>query len=259
MEEVEGIILVLSCEKHKNTRLLEFGPKKDNYNGWKVVKVIGNYLLDQNYEVKNNILYVKCEDTYAHLLKKLALSIKYVNELFSIKQGILRCGDDLIFNEDNLEKFVTSSIKYDFYGKSNNAKNYYSSLNFDSLKKTKYDPFMYNYYRTHPDELTDKNNGMNFTLDEFNKYLVRPDLWGPHGVVYYISNYACNIIVDTMEKIGYNIFHFDEFSQSYPYVIEDIGVTYIMYYNLIPFVDGQHFFGNSTNKHAIALHTNKYK
>ena len=258
MEEVEGIILVLSCEKHKLTRLREFGPKQNNYNGWKVIKVIGNYLLDSTYDIQDDILYVKCEDTYAHLLKKLALSIKYLYNTFSIKQGVLRCGDDLIFNEDNLVKFVNST-KYDFYGKSACGKNYDSSLNFNLLKKTLYDPFMMNYYINHQDELVDKNNGMNFTIEEFNKYLVRPNIWGPQGVVYYISSRACNIIMDTMEKINYNIFHFDEFSQNYPYVIEDVGVTYIMYYNLIPFVDGQHFCGNSDNQDLIAIHTNKYK
>ena len=52
-------------------------------------------------------MYIKCEDSYLHLLKKFALAIKAVKCLFNIKEGILRCGDDLIFNEDNLSLFTT--------------------------------------------------------------------------------------------------------------------------------------------------------
>jgi hypothetical protein len=255
MEEVEGIILILSCEKHRKTRLLEFGPKKNYYNGWKVIKVIGNYFLDKDYDIKDNFLYIKCEDTYLHLLKKLALSIKYLNNIFSIKQGILRCGDDLIFNEDVLQQFLSTENKFDFYGKAYCDKHYISS-NIDLLKTTRVDPFMLSYYATHQNELTDQNNGMNLTLEELKKYSVRPDVWGPSGIIYYISNRSCNIIVDTMEKINYNIFHLDEFTNSYPYIIEDCGVTYIMYYNIISFINNKHFFGN---KKCIVMHTNKYK
>ena len=255
MEEVEGIILILSCQKHMLTRLVEFGPNEKYYDGWKVITVIGNYLLDKEYEIKNDILYIKCEDTYLHLLKKLALSIKYLNMLFSIKQGILRCGDDLIFNETNLKSFLNSK-KYDFYGKSDYGQNY-TSCDLNLLKKNVYDPFMLEYYEGHQNELSDKNNGMGLTLDELKKFLIRPKLWGPHGVIYYISNYSCSNIVFTMEMINYNIFHLDTFSNSYPYIIEDVGITYIMYYNKIPFIDNKYFFGD--NDLAIAKHTNKYK
>jgi hypothetical protein len=101
MEEVEGIILILSCDKHRNTRLKQFGPKQKTYNGWKVITIIGDLFMDKAYEVRDNILCIKCEDSYLHLLKKLALSIKYLNELYIIKQGILRCGDDLILMKKN--------------------------------------------------------------------------------------------------------------------------------------------------------------
>ena len=48
------------------------------------------------------MLYLKCEDSYLHILKKLILSIDVLYQLFDIKQGILRCGDDLFFDENNL-------------------------------------------------------------------------------------------------------------------------------------------------------------
>ena len=42
MEKVKGIILILSCNKHKNTRLKEFGLEKQIYSGYKVITVIGD-------------------------------------------------------------------------------------------------------------------------------------------------------------------------------------------------------------------------
>ena len=59
-----------------------------------------------------------------------------------------------------------------------------------------------------------------------------------------------------MEKIKYNIFHFDNFTKSYPYTIEDTAVTYIMYLNQITFKDSQIFFDTPN---SIVKHTNKYK
>jgi transcription initiation factor TFIIIB Brf1 subunit/transcription initiation factor TFIIB len=62
-----------------------------------------------------------------------------------------------------------------------------------------------------------------------------------------------------------NIFHLDEYSKSYPYLIEDGGATYIMYRNKIPYTDNQNFFIESYNKidenderykNIISIHTN---
>ena len=86
--------------------------------------------------------------------------------------------------------------------------------------------------------------------------MIRPDIWGPAGVIYYLSNKSCEIIINTMENISYDIFYLDEFTNSYPYTIEDVGITYIMYYNKINFIDNQRFFDN---KNSIVTHTNMYK
>lgn len=254
MEEVEGIILILSCEKFKNTRLKQFGPKEQSYNGWKVIKIIGDLFLEKNYEIKDNLMYIKCEDSYIHLLKKLALSIKYLNEIFIIKQGILRCGDDLIFNEKNLINFLDST-KYDFYGQAYCEHNY-TSTDLNLLKNKRYDSFILDYYKNHIEELNDPKHGINLTIDQLNNFMVRPNIWGPVGIIYYLSNKSCNIIVNTMEKINYDIFHLDEFTNSYPYTIEDVGITFIMYYNKIHFINRHVFFDNPS---AIAKHTNAYK
>ena len=111
-KNVDGIILVLSCQKHRDTRLKEFSLSKTSYNNWEVIYVIGDLFLNKNYILDGNILHVRCEDSYLHLLKKLALAMKSIKELFNIKEGILRCGDDLIFNENNLIKFIKSK-KFD--------------------------------------------------------------------------------------------------------------------------------------------------
>ena len=256
MEKVKGIILILSCNKHKNTRLKKLGPKKQIYNGYKVIKVIGDIFLDKDYSIIDNIIYIKCEDSYLHLLKKLALSIKYLNKNFIIEEGILRCCDDLIFDEKILNNFCISK-KYDFYGQSSCGKNYICNNNdINSLKITIYDQFMLKYYNNHRNELNDNKHGINLNINELKKYLIRPKIWGPHGVIYYLSNKSCKIIVDTFEKINYNIFHLDKFTNSYPYIIEDVGVTYIMYYNNINFINSNLFFDNHN---SIVKHTNMNK
>ncbi len=172
--EVEGIILVLSCKKHRYGRLKNINLKSE-YNGWKVIKVIGNLFLEKEYEFIDDILFIRCEDSYLHLLKKLALSLKYIYKHFNIKQGVLRCGDDLIFNEQILLNFLESE-KYDFFGQSPNPalaicdKALLKNLKFN----THYDNFMLNYYLFHRNELVDKEHGINMSIEDLNKYLVDP-------------------------------------------------------------------------------------
>ena len=89
-ENVDGIILVLSCQKHINTRLKQCS-LREVYNNWKIVYVIGDLFLDANYKLGKNFLTIKCEDSYIHLFKKLVLALKYVYEIFEIKEGVLRC------------------------------------------------------------------------------------------------------------------------------------------------------------------------
>ena len=55
MEVVEGIILILSCQKHRYGRLKKLNLKKQ-YCGWKVIKVIGNLFLNKDFELIDDIL-----------------------------------------------------------------------------------------------------------------------------------------------------------------------------------------------------------
>jgi len=149
-KNVDGVILILSCQKYKNTRLKEFSLSKTSYNNWEVIYVIGDLFLKENYILEGNILYLRCEDSYLHLLKKLVLAIKSVKEIFNIKEGILRCGDDLIFNEDNLVKFIKSK-KFDYWGQSCFKKDY-TCVDKNILKKLRDDPFMLFYYNKHKED-----------------------------------------------------------------------------------------------------------
>ena len=254
MKNVDGIILVLSCQKYKNSRLKEFKLTKDSYcnDKWAVIYVVGDLSLEKNYVIEENIMTIKCEDSYIHLLKKLVLATKYCFEEYSIKEGILRCGDDLIIDDNALENFLNGK-KYDFYGQSDfKRNNYYSDKS--QLKKVRNDNFMVKYYHNHPEDFDNPNHNLKGV--SVSKYTLRPHVWGPHGIIYYISKKACKCLIKTMEEINYNIFHFDHFTQSYPYTIEDCAVTYILYKNDFTFTDGQIFFDRPG---SIAKHTNKYR
>lgn len=271
-KEVNGIILILSCQKHKETRLKEINLKNTSYENWEVVYVIGDFFLNANYkydktETTNgkNYLYIRCEDSYLHLLKKLALSIKAVYEIFDIKEGVLRCGDDLFFNEKNLSTFLNSK-KCDYYGQSSVSRNY-KCVDKNELKSTILDYFMARYYKTHPEDFLNPQH--NLKGIKVSSYSIRPYLHGAIGVLFYLSNKACSVLVSHMEKINFNILHHDQFTKSYPYVIEDCGVSFIMYMNDIDFIDTTDFV-YSSNSHeqnitdflksnSIVIHTNRYK
>jgi hypothetical protein len=256
-KNVNGIIMILSCQKHKNTRLKEFSLSKTSYNNWEVIYVIGDLFLKENYVLNGNFLYVRCEDSYLHLLKKLILAMKSVKELFHIKEGILRCGDDLIFNEENLVKF-TNAVKYDYYGQSPIGVGF-KCVNKNILRRLRMDDFMMLYYRDHQEDFKNPQHGLtNMNLQLLSKYTMRPHIYGAAGVIFYLSNKACDIAIRHMEKIKFNILEYDSFTRSYPYTIEDCGISFIMYYNDIEYVNGNFFF-DTNHIDNIAKHTNKYK
>ena len=111
-EKVKGIILVVSCQKYLNNRVKDFKMKQLDYDGWKVVTVIGDVNLEKEYtyihnkELNINLLTIQCEDTYLHLLKKLSLSMKYLLSMYDIQEGILRLGDDIEVFENLMGNFL---------------------------------------------------------------------------------------------------------------------------------------------------------
>ena len=81
----------------------------------RVVYLFGDPNINDNYIFENNTLTIKCEDSYLFLSKKINLGIKYVNEIFNIKEGIIKCDDDLIINEKLIE--FLNEPKEDYIGK----------------------------------------------------------------------------------------------------------------------------------------------
>ena len=113
---------------------------------------------------------------------------------------------------------------------------------------------MVDYYKLNPQDFENPlHNLKDITIE---KYMKRPKLYGAAGIVFYLSNKSCDIIIRHMKNIEFNIFHYDAFTDSYPYTIEDCGVSFIMYMNDINFIHNPNFWDT---KFAICKHTNKYK
>ena len=258
-EEVEGIILIISCQKHKNTRLKEFKLPKEYYNGWKVIYVLGDLTLPSLYQLNKNLLTINCEDSYIHLLKKVVLSFEILQNTFNIKQGILRCGDDLLFNEEKLVEFLNYQEKKDYmgYDAMEILKIIGLNYNFDIDIKPCIDNFMLGYYYQHPEDF--ENPLHNLKGVNIVKYNSRPcNIPYCSGVLFYVSNKACNILVKHMKNINYNVFYEDPETKSYPYSIEDCGVGFIMFKSKIRLTDYP-MYKDNYSQGSIAYHTNKYR
>jgi hypothetical protein len=267
--KVDGIIMVLTCQKYIHTRLVKCRLPKDEYElsggrRWKVIYTLGDLALKDDEDDKaeswtlvGNLLTVKCEDSYIHLLKKCSLAIKALYEIFDISEGILRSGDDLVYNQDALEQFLSMSNKPDYYGQSPAGRSFHSNdINF--LTETVTDPFMYNYYLTHSSDFEDPCHNLKGV--DISKFMKRPRIdVGAAGVLYYLSNVACSIVIFHMEMINYDVFAYDTFSKSYPYTIEDCGMSFIMYLNCVPFVHCSNMYRDSPGSGCIAYHTNMGK
>jgi hypothetical protein len=186
------------------------------------------------------------------------LSIKYLYNIFNISEGILRCGDDLVINEDNLIKFLDKRTKkYDYYGQHPIGKNYICSSNtINDLKKIKQDNFMINYYASHQDDFSNPQHNLKDV--NISLYSIRPNTFGAAGVIYYISKKSCKYLIRHMESINYDILQYDNFTKSYPYIIEDCAVSFIMYLNGIHFINSYLFYDSPLHD-TIAKHTNKHE
>jgi len=259
-EEVEGIILIISCQKHKDTRLKEFKLPKEYYNGWKVIYVLGDLTLQSVYEYNGNILTINCEDSYIHLLKKVILSIEILQNTFNIKQGILRCGDDLLINEDKLLEFLNNSNKQDYIGNAvGDASSFFmgKQYEFNQPIQVCLDYFMLSYYSQHQEDF--ENPLHNLKGVSISHYMARPsNIPYCSGVLFYVSNKACHSLINHMKNINYNVFYQDPETRSYPYSIEDCGVGFIMYKSEIR-LSPYPMYQDNYHPGFIAYHTNKYR
>jgi hypothetical protein len=251
--EIPGAILIYSCHKHKETRLKKFTLKKNEYDGWKVFYIIGNPFLEKEYILENNLITIKCEDSYIHVLKKVIMGCKVILDMFSITHGILRCGDDLIFHEEKLSYFLNNVEKTDYMGRG-------------AFKNTqmvaKYDNFMPQYFITHPEDLSNPLNGITYSMEKLLTMNIIPNCCYTGGVVVYLSLRSCHILIQHMENIQWNVFQTNEFG--YPYIIEDVGVGFILninniYPTIYNLYSNEYIDVFKNDSHSFALHTNMYK
>lgn len=262
-KKVKGIIMILTCQKYKVSRIKRFKLPKDEYEGWKIIYILGNLFLEKDYELENNILKIKTEDSYLHLFKKVVLGEKYLDEIFDIEEGILKVDDDIILNEKNLINFLNSDKK-EFIGKIKSKKDI---INFDKnlLKKNYKNNFMINYYFKKDEEFKNKYNGMQnlnkIKLRKYNIYNYYADKIGTTGGIYYISKKCYKILINFMEKINFDIFYFDNMSKSYPFLIEDGGTSFILLMSNINMYHNGNMYSdiNEENKLSLGYHTNLFK
>jgi hypothetical protein len=254
-QEIPGIILIISCNKHKETRLKEFSLSKKEYNDWKVFTIIGNPELTTSYEIHEpNLITIQCEDSYLHVMKKVVLSMKILMTLYKIQYGILRCGDDLVFNENILDQF-TLSIR------SNNNPHYLGKIanpNCIPNYSKRIDNFMPHYFYTHQEDIENPLNGLqNMTLNSLLQLNEVPNIKYTGGVIFYVSLESCNILIREMESINWDVFHYNV-NYGFTFIIEDIGIGYALYKNNI-FPIHYDLYSDNPSKQVIGYHTNKYK
>lgn len=250
---IPGAILIYSCNKHINTRLKKFTLSKKEYNGWKVFIIIGDPFLNADYKIKDNFITLKCEDSYIHLTKKIILTFKVIFNMYNVTEGVLRCGDDLVFNEKKLEDFTKKTDKKDYMG--------LPVKYMKTITKVK-DNFMPDYFNSHPHDLTNPLNGIPYSLKEMQKFNEIPEMAYVSGVLMYFSVNACKILIEHMSQINWNVFQKNE-QFGYPYIIEDVAIGYMLninniypdYYKI--YTDNQKDLLNDDT--SIALHTNEYK
>lgn len=285
---VGGIILVTSCHKYLHTRLQELNLKA-TYGDWKVICVIGDLFLDCDYRLEGNLLRIKCEDAYIYNLKKFVLSLKYLYEMFDITEGVLRANDDLVFNEKLLVGFLQmpkklvinpdagTEIDIDFLGRSSIG---HSLINYPFVcepHRSGVNRHLVNYYETHQEDFD--NPLHNIKGVDVLKYSVMPHIPAfLHGPLIYFSNKSCKILINHLEEINYDIYHYHEKSNSYPYTIDDLTYPLILLSNNINLLHTNNWHkelesspahtsqfaydicGNFENSpECIAFHTNKYK
>lgn len=247
-EKIPGVVLFVSCHKHLKKRVEEFVPKVQDIKGWKVHVVIGNPFLIEEFIFFDRLIIVRCEDSYVHLLKKVSLAFEALYSKYDISQGILRTGDDLVFNNSKLESFLESE-KDDYVGK-------ISGWGIGNINTIRKDYCMYNHFKNHHSEYNDPMNGV--VGINFEKYSHMSHVTYLAGVVIYFSIKCCKIISNFMKSVKYNVFY-EQMNYGFPYTVEDVGFGFLMDINGIKMTNDLNFWNDDPGENFMAYHTNKYK
>lgn len=267
---MSGVILIYSCEKHRYTRVPKYKLPKSNYNGWPVFYVFATPFLEKEYIFDGDILTLRCEDSYLHLAKKVFLGYKAVLETFPEAVGVLRCGDDLLFNESALNRFL-DSLKSDYMGffwgansripMKPKAKRFFWGANVYLPTKLKVQStFITDYYKTHLEDFQNPLHRLP-SYQEVMKLTEIPKMQGASGVLTYCSRKSCTLLIENMQSVGWDVLTYDP-TYGYIYIIEDITTACILSKYGIYATEYPMWTENRTNfdmGNFIALHTNEYK
>jgi hypothetical protein len=260
-EKIKGAILIISCHKHKNTRLKKYQLPKTTYGGYRVFYILGNPNLSSQYEIRErNIITIRCEDSYVHILKKVGLSILALTNIYEIDEGILRCGDDLVFDENNLINFLESPKTDDYMGVIDGYGN--NIIKFENIG-LRVDNFMTNYFNRHPEDISNPLNGLNQDTEILKLINTVPNCRYINGVVTWLSKKSCNILIDEITNPTWNTYNYYT-KYGFPYVIEDVGMGFLLAkYNIYPvnrlFYINQESMDNIESDETFAIHTNEFK
>ena len=255
-EKIKGAVLIFSCQKHVNTRLKDLIiPQMDG--GWILFTVIGDPFLSSDYDIMETAgshkktLFIKCEDSYIHVMKKVVFTMKVLMEIYDVEEGFLRCGDDLVFNQTNLTAFLQFPNKQDYMG--------IIALKVPGIFRH-YNTFMTDYYEKHVEDFSNPAHGLTKkSLKDIQQLTHVPLCSYTGGVVTYLSKKSCDILVDHMNFIHWDVFQLNA-DHGYPYIIEDIGIGYVLAMSKIePCACELYTNDPSRFQFSLALHTNNYK
>jgi hypothetical protein len=123
---------------------------------------------------------------------------------------------------------------------------------------------MVDYFNDHTEDLNIPQNGIHYTIEEMQQFNIFPFCTYAGGVVIYLSVYSCYLLIEEMEKIGWDVFYNTE--MGYPYLIEDIGIGYILANHNIELIPCKLYSNNKTDildtptgEVTFAYHTNMFK
>jgi len=270
MVEIEGVILVISCNKYLTSRVINnpYRLTGDTIADWKIIYVIGDETLAKDYSMEyhkkigSNLLKIKCSDDYIYLFKKIALAKRVVNKLYNIKKGIIKCDDDILFNKKILCKYLSSSLNIDYSAKRPDNK-LCKHTGPEYCNKTIRDNSIPMYFHRNPQVYNSLTEKIKKKLNISRGYINFPkitDGYGGRGGVYFLSTKASKIIVEYFKKCNCDLFH-RENNGAYPFIAEDIGTGFILCKNKIPFTPNNNLYSHIAwwaNKNldiAMAFHT----
>ena len=264
-ECVEGVILVITCAQYFQSRVLNnrYRLKGDKIEGWKIIYVMGNpsqssdFFIRYHKQLDSNLLLVKCPDDYLNLFKKIAMAQEAVHQKYTIKKGILKCDDDILFNKKRLRHYLSLPKPMDYA-----AKRYDDVVCKNTCPqfcKAYYDISIIQYFRRNPQQLKImRTYKPNFDPRAYSRLPKNPDGYGGAGGVYFLSKKASEILVAYFKKCDRDTFHKDKDINAYPFLLEDVGTGFILCKSHMRFHADNNLFAhihNEHREHAMAFHT----